>query len=115
MPLTLFRKKKPKKTVNFDAPDRAACVVARGRTNTPLQALTLLNDPAYIEAAFGFYGLEHGSVMRGTAVDDELGRRAGTHQIPLLETPEGWALADTTPILALLDARVPARRLFRRS
>ncbi|MCA9247416.1 MAG: DUF1553 domain-containing protein [Planctomycetales bacterium] len=36
--------------VNFDAPDRAACVVARPRTNTPLQALTLLNDPAYTEA-----------------------------------------------------------------
>ncbi len=37
--------------VNFDAPDRASCVVARPRTNTPLQALTLLNDPAYIEMA----------------------------------------------------------------
>ncbi|MEO8498307.1 MAG: DUF1549 and DUF1553 domain-containing protein, partial [Planctomycetota bacterium] len=36
---------------NFDAPDRASCVVARPRTNTPLQALTLLNDPAYIEMA----------------------------------------------------------------
>ncbi len=34
---------------NFDAPDRASCVVARPRTNTPLQALTLLNDPAYVE------------------------------------------------------------------
>ncbi len=37
--------------VNFDASDRGACLVARGRTNTPLQALTLLNDPAYVEAA----------------------------------------------------------------
>ncbi|QDU61195.1 Planctomycete cytochrome C [Planctomycetes bacterium Pan216] len=37
--------------VNFDAPDRAACVVKRPRTNTPLQALTLLNDPAYVEMA----------------------------------------------------------------
>ena len=39
--------------VNFDAPDRAACVVNRPRTNTPLQALTLLNDPAYLEMALG--------------------------------------------------------------
>jgi hypothetical protein len=39
--------------VNFDAPDRASCVVQRPRTNTPLQALTLLNDPAYFEMARG--------------------------------------------------------------
>uniref|UniRef100_A0A7C2PC32 DUF1553 domain-containing protein n=1 Tax=Schlesneria paludicola TaxID=360056 RepID=A0A7C2PC32_9PLAN len=37
--------------VNFDAPDRASCTVNRPRTNTPLQALTLLNDPAYVEMA----------------------------------------------------------------
>jgi hypothetical protein len=37
--------------VNFDAPDRGACLVKRPRTNTPLQALTLLNDPAYVEMA----------------------------------------------------------------
>jgi len=35
--------------VNFDAPDRGACVVERPRTNTPIQALTLLNDAAYVE------------------------------------------------------------------
>ncbi|REJ68534.1 MAG: DUF1553 domain-containing protein, partial [Planctomycetota bacterium] len=37
--------------VNFDAPDRTRCVVNRPRTNTPMQALTLLNDEAYIEMA----------------------------------------------------------------
>jgi hypothetical protein len=36
----------------FDAPDRVNCRVKRLRTNTPLQALTLLNDPIYTEAAF---------------------------------------------------------------
>ena len=36
---------------NFDAPDRGSCTVNRPRTNTPLQALTLLNDPAYAEMA----------------------------------------------------------------
>ena len=40
--------------VNFDAPDRGACVVERPRTNTPLQALTLLNDEAYVEMALAF-------------------------------------------------------------
>tara|TARA_R110002111_G_scaffold262851_1_gene341777 strand:+ start:21957 stop:23369 length:1413 start_codon:yes stop_codon:yes gene_type:complete len=38
---------------NFDAPDRGACVINRSRTNTPLQALTLLNDPAYVEIGIG--------------------------------------------------------------
>ena len=37
--------------VNFDATARLACTVQRSRTNTPLQALTLLNDPVYVEAA----------------------------------------------------------------
>ena len=36
---------------NFDATSRLACTVNRSRTNTPLQALTLLNDPVYVEAA----------------------------------------------------------------
>lgn len=40
--------------VNFDGPDRASCHPKRSRTNTPLQALTLLNDQAYVEMALGF-------------------------------------------------------------
>ncbi len=40
--------------VNFDASSRMACVVKRSRSNTPLQALTLLNDPVYVEATRAF-------------------------------------------------------------
>lgn len=36
---------------SFDAPNREICTATRARTTTPLQSLTLLNDPTYVEAA----------------------------------------------------------------
>lgn len=41
-------------TITFDGPGRQVCVARRIRTNTPLQALTLLNDPAYLDLARKF-------------------------------------------------------------
>jgi hypothetical protein len=41
----------PPMQVNFDAAMRESCVVRETRTNTPLQALTVMNDVTFLEAA----------------------------------------------------------------
>ncbi|MCC6536004.1 MAG: DUF1553 domain-containing protein [Bryobacterales bacterium] len=49
---TYWKRTVPHPTMTvFDAPDREFCIVRRSNTNTPLQALTLLNDPIFVEAA----------------------------------------------------------------
>ena len=54
---TFWRRTSPYPSfMTFDATSREFCTVRRVRTNTPLQALTLLNDPASFEAARALAG-----------------------------------------------------------
>ena len=49
---TTWRRSNPYPSMTtFDAPNREFCTLKRTRTNTPLQALVTLNDPAFVEAA----------------------------------------------------------------
>jgi len=60
----------PPMMMNFDASQREACMVRENRTNTPLQALNLMNDVTFLEAA-RFIG-QRMMVEGGTAKDDRL-------------------------------------------
>ncbi len=79
----------PPSMTTFDAPDRETCVARRSRTNTPLQALVLMNDPSFLEAARAL-----GDRVRGGAADDA-GRIALAWRMAMARppAPEETALA----------------------
>ena len=65
-----------------------------------------------LEAAMIFYGVDFEMKSKQQADPGEIESRAGTHQVPVLQTPENWMIGDTTPLMHLLDSRIPARRMF---
>ncbi len=65
-----------------------------------------------LEAAMIFYGADFQLKAKTPDVAATLEQRAGTHQVPVLHTPENWMIADTTPLLQLLDSRFPERAMF---
>jgi hypothetical protein len=72
----------PPEMTTFDCPSREKCWARRERTDTPLQALLMMNDPQYFESArqLGYRMLHEG----GTQDADRLrfGFRLATDRIP---------------------------------
>ena len=78
----------PPQMANFDAPTREYCVALRSVTNTPVQALTLMNDETYLEIARVLAARVWSEVQGDEAIDERLGRmfRLATGRSP--ETDE---------------------------
>ena len=74
----------PPMMANFDSAMRESCVVRETRTNTPLQALNLMNDVTFLEAA--------------RFVGQRMMKEGGTELLPACATASDWWL-DGRPLL----------------
>jgi len=78
---------------NFGAPSREDCIAARIITNTPQQALTLLNDPTFVESARKF-------AERVVSAPSDADRLNRAYQIALARSPDP---KEKQSLLAFLD------------
>lgn len=84
----------PPGMTTFDAPDRETCTIRRARTNTPLQALVLMNDPTYLEAA---RKLAERILQEGTPTDEARIKHA--YRLTVSRDPRA---SEQQPLLAML-------------
>jgi hypothetical protein len=100
---TFWKRSSPYATfMTFDAPSREVSCTRRERTNTPLQALALLNDPAFVECAAGL------AVRAFHAGTDERSRAERMWLIATSRVPDSKELDTTLRLLALERGRAQA-------
>lgn len=90
----------PQMTI-FDAPTREACTARRERTNTPLQALVLMNEQQYFQAAMTLAD----SLLKQSALDDQQ-RVAAAYERITSRQP------DTATVATLTDALQQFRMVY---
>jgi hypothetical protein len=83
---------------NFDAPARDECAAARTLSNTPQQALTLLNDPIFVEAARKFAE----RLLANSSPHDDAGRIRLAYRLALNREPRE---AEATSLASFLAAQ----------
>jgi hypothetical protein len=99
---TMWKRTVPAASLStFDAPDREKCTARRSVTNTPLQALTLMNDPTYVEAA---RALAQRALLEGGK--DDKSRVVYAFRLATARTPNGREVG------VLRDVLDGGRRLF---
>jgi hypothetical protein len=97
----------PASLSTFDAPDREKCTARRVLTNTPLQALTLMNDTTYVEAA---RAMAQRALLEGGT--DESARIGFAFRLATARKPNG---RETGVLSDLLHSRLDAFRKDRRA
>ncbi len=93
----------PPYMVNFDSPTRETCTVRESRTNTPLQALNLMNDTIFIEAS---RKLAERMLHEGGADADS--RIAYGYRVVLARNPSSRELDVVRKALSTFQARFTA-------
>jgi len=83
---------------NFDAPARDECTVDRSVSSTPQQALTLLNDPSFVEAARVFAE----KILGAPKINDDAGRVNFAMETALLRPAK---TSEQESLLKFLDAQ----------
>ena len=87
---TFFQRTSPyPMLMTFDTPDSNECAVRRMTSNTPLQALTLWNDPAFVEAAQALGSRAVRDMQSGASGDDRVRQRIRcAFELCLARTPD---------------------------